>query len=296
MKPVKQIRIIKGTGLKKIIDLMSDTGFNGKRLAKACQILKSMINDPKCTKFLGLAGALVPAGMGEIIREMISKGWFDVVVSTGANLTHDLVEALGYHHIQGTEKVSDEELRKKGVDRIYDVYMHNRVYEGMEDFVKKLIFDPSISVKELLWLIGSKLRRKSILKTCSDKRVPLFCPAFTDCGLGVQLMFNNEARLDHFKDLREMIDLAWTAKRVGVLILGGGVPKNFILQSLQFTPKGADYAVQITTDIPSPGGLSGAELREGISWGKINPKAKYVNVLCDATIALPIIKSYLDSP
>ncbi len=294
MKNVNQIRIPKEASIKRIINLMKDTGFNGKRLAKACLIYEEMIKDSECRKFFGLAGAMIPAGMRRIIRDWINKGYIDVLVTTGANLTHDLAEALGYHHLQGDSQASDKELRKKGFNRIYDVYMHNEVYGAMEDFVQGLEFSSGMSVKEFIWFLGKKLKDdNSIMRTAAKKKVPIFCPAFTDCGLGIQLALNKEIRINQFKDLKEIIDLAWTAKKAGIIIIGGGVPKNHIMQALQFTPKNASYAVQITTDTPSPGGLSGAELREGISWGKINQKAKRVEVLCDATIALPIMAGYL---
>lgn len=295
MKNVNQIIVPPNVCARDLINLMKDTGFNGKRLAKACMIYEEMIKDTECRKFFALAGAMVPAGMRGIMSEWIKKGYIDVLVTTGANLTHDLAEALGFHHMQGESQVDDEALNKKGIDRIFDVYMKNEVYESMEDFVKTLEIDPSWGVKEFLWYLGSKLKDEhSILKAAYEKKMPIFCPGFADCGLGVQLALNKQKmKLDFFKDLRELIDLAWTAKKAGLVIIGGGTPKNHIMQALQFTPNNASYAVQITTDIPSPGGLSGAELREGISWGKINPKAKFVEVHCDATIALPLISGYL---
>jgi len=294
MKNVNQIKV-NTRDTRELIALMRDTGFNGKKLAKACEIYEEMIKNPTCVKFFGLSGAMVPAGMRSIIRDFIDKGYINVLVTTGANLTHDVAEALGFHHMQGESDVNDAELNKKGVDRIYDVYMKNEVYEDMEDFVNSLEIKDKMSVKELLWMIGDKLNDPdSILTTAAKKRIPIFCPGFVDCGLGVQISINHDkVVLDYGKDLRELVNLAWTAKPAGFIVIGGGVPKNHIMQALQFTPNQASYAIQITTDIPSPGGLSGAELREGISWGKVNPKAKFVSVLCDATIALPIIASYL---
>lgn len=294
MKPVKQLKI-KKQGVKGLINAMKDTGFNGKKLARACLVYEEMIKKPECTKFFGLAGAMVPAGMRGIIRDWISKGYIDVLVTTGANMTHDVAEALGHHHLQGKSQVSDEELKKKQIDRIYDVFMKNEVYGDMEDFVKGLEINDRASVKELLWMIGSELNDpESILTTAAKNKVPVFCPGFVDCGLAVQIALNHQKIvLDYFKDLRELINLAWDADPAGFVLIGGGVPKNHIMQALQFTPNNASYAVQITTDTPSPGGLSGAELREGISWGKVNPGAKFVSALCDATIALPLMAAYL---
>lgn len=294
MKPVNQIRI-NSKNINEVIDLMKDTGFNGKKLARACQTYDKMIKHEGCVKFFGLSGAMVPAGMRTIIRDWINNDYIDVLVTTGANITHDVAEALGHHHLQGASNVNDKELRKKDIDRIYDVFMKNEVYEDMEDFVKALEIKDKISVKEVLWLIGKELNDpESILTTAAKKQVPVFCPGFIDCGLAVQVALNHQKIvLDYFKDLRELINTAWDASPAGFVIIGGGVPKNHIMQALQFTPNNASYAVQVTTDIPSPGGLSGAELREGISWGKVNPEAEFVSVLCDATIALPIMASYL---
>jgi len=295
MKPVNQIKI-NTQNIKEVINAMKDTGFNGKKLARACQVYEEMIKHASCTKFFGLAGAMVPAGMRSIIRDWIEKDYIDVLVTTGANMTHDVAEALGHKHLQGASQVDDKELREKNIDRIYDVYMKNEVYEDMEDFVQQLDIPDKISVKELLWKIGEKLNDpNSILTTAAKKKVPIFCPGFVDCGLAVQVALNHQKiTLDYFKDLRELINIAWDAKPAGFILIGGGVPKNHIMQALQFTPNNASYAIQITTDIPSPGGLSGAELREGISWGKVNPTAKFVSVLCDATIALPLMASFLN--
>jgi deoxyhypusine synthase len=128
--------------------------------------------------------------------------------------------------------------------------------------------------------------------------VPIFCPAFTDSGLGMQVMFrfkHDGLNLNFFNDLDAMVNKAWDANPAGVCVIGGGVPKNFIMQAMQFSPTSAQYAVQITMDRPEPGGLSGAELREAISWGKVNKDAEFVDVICDATIALPIMLAYLKS-
>lgn len=293
MKPVNQLK--PSRDVRELINGMAGTGFNGKKLATACLIYEEMIKHPSCVKFFGLAGAMVPAGMREIIRDWIDKGYINVLVTTGANLTHDLAEGLGFRHLQGLSDVDDKKLHDENIDRIYDVFMKNEVYESMEKFVQSLEPRDGMSVKEFLWLIGEKLNDpNSILTACARKKLPVFCPAFADCGLGVQFALNHQKiNLDHFKDLRELINIAWSAKPAGIILIGGGVPKNHIMQALQFTPTSASYALQITTDTPSPGGLSGAELREGISWGKINPKAKYVSVFCDATIALPIMAAYL---
>ena len=183
------------------------------------------------------------------------------------------------------------------MNRIYDVFLPNKVYEGIEDFVSKLeIPDNNMPVSDFLRFLGKNLpdNSHSILKVCAEREVPIFCPAFTDSGLAMQLGFHHQKlNLNHFKDMLEMVNLAWASKKAGVCIIGGGVPKNFIFQSMQFCPNSAYYAIQITMDRPEPGGLSGATLQEAMSWGKVNKNAKFSNVISDATIALPIIFWYL---
>ena len=300
MEEVNQFKIEENDDIVKLMSSLKSTGFNAKRLAIACDIYKQMIRDKDCVKFFGLAGALVPAGMQKIIHDFIEEGYIDILVTTGASLTHDIAETLGFHHLQGNLKVtemSDSELHNQDLNRIYDVFLPNKVYEGIEGFVSKLeIPDPNMPVSSFLKFLGDKLPKNdnSILKICSEKNIPIFCPAFTDSGLALQLGFHHQnLNFNHFMDMLKMVDLAWDAKKAGVCIVGGGVPKNFIMQSLQFCPNSALYAIQITMDRPEQGGLSGATLTEAVSWGKVNEKAKYSTVIADATIALPLILWYL---
>ena len=296
MKPVNHIKIKNKISVNDLVKQMSLTGVLGAgRLGKAVNICEAMIKDKECKVFLGLAGPLVPAGMRDIIMEMIEQKWVDVVVTTGATLTHDLGEALGYSHYQGNANADDAELHKKGYDRIYESYMPNKIYEGMEDFIAKNFDKLKMhkSISDFLWEIGKLTPKNSILKACYEKKIPIFCPAISDSGIGLmvwgQLAKGKDSETRAFEDLKEIIDIAWTAKKAGVIYFGGGVPKNYIQQSMQLAPKSASYGVQVTMDRPEPGGSSGAELREGISWGKLSPKAKFVDLICDATIAMPII-------
>ncbi len=302
LKKVNQIKITKKTSITSLMLALNETGFNAKRLAVACEIYEKMIKDPECVKFFGLAGAMVPVGMQSIIHDFIEEGYIDVLVTTGANLTHDIAETLGYHHLQGDiniEDLDDAILHKDQINRIYDVFLPNEVYEGIEDFISKLdIPSKDMAVHEFLKFLGKQLPEdpNSILKIAAEKDVPIFCPAFTDSGLALQIGFHyKKLNLNHFSDMLKLIDLAWDSKKAGVCIIGGGVPKNFIFQSLQFCPTSARYAIQITMDRPEPGGLSGATLSEAISWGKVNEQAEHSMVIVDATIALPLILWYLKS-
>ncbi len=304
MTPVDQISVQAGETIESLVEKWANTGFTAKRIARACAIYWKMVSTPNCKKFFALAGAMVPVGMQQVIIDFIREGFIDVLVSTGANLTHDLAECLGFRHQQGHTatgqgQMKDGDLYDARMNRIYDVFMPNEVYESMEDFVKTLNLPKDVPVRELLKLLGKSLAnqpRDSILKAAAEKNVPIFCPAFADSGLGMQIMFNKRGiNPNHFDDLQEMINIAWDANPAGICIVGGGVPKNYIMQSMQFSPASAQYAIQITMDRPEPGGLSGAELREAISWGKVNKDAEFVDVICDATVALPIILAYLKS-
>ena len=293
MEPIKHINVKKGMKISELVREMGDAGFGAQKIGKAAEIMKKMFNDKKCTVFLGLAGAMVPAGMREIILDLLEE--VEVFVSTGANLTHDLIESVGESHYKGNESSDDETLNKEGVDRIYNVFMKNSVYEKLENFFEKNFEEirKCRTIKELLWKVGELVPKEGILKKCYEKKIPIFCPAITDSGIGLMIWGRiiegkGKTNIDTFEDMKEIIDIAWTAEKRGVIYIGGGVPKNFIQQSLQFS-KGADYGIQITTDRTEPGGSSGAPLKEGISWGKMAKTGEFVDVFCDATIALPLI-------
>jgi len=275
--------------VRDLTNQFNNLGFQAKKLAQATNIIEEMFNDKDCTVFLGLAGAMVPAGMKQIIIDLINNNQIDVLVTTGANLTHDLIEALGHKHVQGSEKADDKELNKQEINRIYNVYMENKVYKDLEDFFNKHFKELSqlTSTSEFLNLLGKLAPKDSILKAAYNQNIPIFCPALSDSGIGLMFL-DKKINLNEFNDLNKIVNISWTSKRKGVIYIGGGVPKNYIQQSMQFT-KGADYAVQITMDRPEIGGSSGAELKEGISWNKLQKTGKYVNLTCDATIALPII-------
>ena len=156
-----------------------------------------------------------------------------------------------------------------------------------------------MNVREFIRKIGELLpnNRKSILKAAFENNIPIFCPAISDSGIGLmiygQIAKGKKIQVDAFDDLKDILDIAWECKKAGVIYIGGGVPKNYIQQAMQLSPKGANYGVQITTDREEFGGSSGAPLREGISWGKMEYKAQNIEVFCDATIALPLLYAAL---
>ncbi|MCK5624469.1 deoxyhypusine synthase [Candidatus Pacearchaeota archaeon] len=293
MEEIKHIKIEKDMKISALVNEMSEAGFGAKKISEASSIMKKMFEDKECKVFLGVAGAMVPAGMKQIIIDMLEN--IDIFVTTGANLTHDLIESLGEKHYMGNEFEDDEKLNKEGIDRIHNVFMKNSVYEKLEDFFKENYEElrKCNNIKDFLWKIGELSPGDGILKRCYEKKLPIFCPGIADSGIGLMIWGRiaegkEKTNIDVFADMNNIIDFSWKAKKAGVIYVGGGLPKNFIQQSLQFS-KGSDYGIQITTDRIEPGGSSGAPLREGISWGKMKGNANFVDVFCDATIALPLI-------
>jgi deoxyhypusine synthase len=223
------------------------------------------------------------------------KGVIDVLVSTGANLTHDIIEAIGCRHFHGTAFCNDVELRHDEVNRIYDVYLPNEAFEHFEEFMQKvfgeLTPESKISISGLLAHIGQRTK-SGILHTAARKNIPVYCHAVQDSMVGLQYWLfsqTNNVTIDAFADMPALMDRCFTSKKAGALLVGGGVPKNFILQSMLMTPNGFSYAVQLTGDRPDLGGLSGATLDEARSWGKITEEAQAVTVYGDATITLPVM-------
>ena len=300
---VRGISVRKGMSVNELVCGMRGCAFGARRLAHAVDIYEEMLR-AKATKFLGLAGALVPAGMRPVLAEMLRLRFVDVLVTTGANLVHDILEALGEHHYFCCEeercegKERDAKLREQGVSRIYDVVVKDSAFAALEEFLhrtfEKLDHSRRYSIRELLTEIGRNIKDEgSILRVAFENGIPVFCPALADSIIGLHAFIFKQIsplNVDAFEDLREINEIYCNASRAGVVILGGGVPKNFILQTALVAPRGGfDYAIQITTKTPEDGSLSGATLEEAISWGKLRENAKAVTVYCDATIALPII-------
>ena len=300
---VRGISVRKGMSVNELVCGMRGCAFGARRLAHAVDIYEEMLK-AKATKFLGLAGALVPAGMRPVLAEMLRLRLVDVLVTTGANLVHDILEALGEHHYFCCEeercegKERDAKLREQGVSRIYDVVVKDSAFAALEDFLhrtfEKLDHSRRYSIRELLTEVGRNIKDEdSILRVAFENAIPVFCPALADSIIGLHAFIFKQIsplNVDAFEDLREINEIYCNASRAGVVILGGGVPKNFILQTALVAPRGGfDYAIQITTKTPEDGSLSGATLEEAISWGKLRENAKAVTVYCDATIALPII-------
>jgi deoxyhypusine synthase len=304
MKEVKHFNPKKQT-VNELAKQFKNCAFNARRVGEAVDIIEEMIKDKKCVKFLGLSGAMVPAGMRKIIVGMIKNKWVDIIVSTGANITHDIACSFGEKYIQcDVAKVDDLDLRKKGFDRIYDVISPTKTMATMEKNIQRILKEikgGEYSTFELMAEIGKRIDDKgSIVRNAYEKNVKIIIPAFVDSILGIQVWMysqDHNLKVNSMKDLDYLVNLNFDLKRdgknTGALILRGGVPKNFIFQSVLVADKPHRYLVQIATQGPEYGDLTGATLEEAISWGKADEKSKLCTVYCDPTIALPIIFSAL---
>jgi len=293
MDKVRQLEIVEGISVEALVGGMEHCGFGARRLAIAARIYEEMLSG-QYKKFFALSGAMVPAGMRNIVSDLIRQGHIDVLVATGANLVHDIIESFGFHCI-GSAESDDVALRAEGVSRIYDVFLRDEDFIRFEELMQSILPDTTktISGAQLMKHLGSQISdERSILRSACDKGIPVFCPALSDSMIGLQAWLHSQSKrlvVDAFADIKQIIDICYDSPRSGIVIIGGGVPKNFALQSMLVTPKSFDLAIQLTTDTPENGGLSGATLSEAISWGKISAGAKYVTVYGDATITFPLM-------
>ncbi|MCK4498236.1 deoxyhypusine synthase [Candidatus Bathyarchaeota archaeon] len=301
MRNVKQIEVRKGITVSELVKEMEACGVLGAgRIGKAARLLREIFTDSDYTVFLTLAGALVPGGMRNIISHLIDRGFVDVIVTTGANMVHDVVEALGYRHKIGTFKADDAQLRRQDIGRIGDIYVEHRIFRDLERWLYKILDGMRaktlwrISPSRLLKEIGDRIEDKnSILATSARKNIPVICPGLPDSILGFQLWTYGQGKklvLDPLGDVSTLVDIVYEAEKSGMVILGGGLPKHFGLFANTFRG-GVDVAIQITMDRAEHGGLSGAPLEESVSWGKAKSEERTVSVVCDATIAFPLIVS-----
>jgi len=289
---------------------MGSTAFQGRKLAEVISVWTRMLKKRNCIIWLGVAGALVPAGMRKVISYLIRRRMVDALVSTGANLYHDCFEARGQKHYLGSLSLNDVQLRKQRIDRIYDVLADEQKFYQTDNWIEKefcsyLLDNRPYSSREVLHLLGKVLEERarekdSILIEAYRSGVPIFCPALSDSALGFSIMFANRRRgrrilLDNLKDVEESSTITEKARMTGVVYLGGGVPKNFIQQTAVIASyqtrhdKSHGMAVQITMDMPVWGGLSGCTFEEAQSWGKIGRNARTATCYSDVTIALPLV-------
>lgn len=303
--PVVHMQLKSRLTVNQLVQEFSKSGsFGAGRLATACDIYERMIRDRECTVFLAVAGAVVPAGLRSIITDIIRRKLVNAVVTTGANMVHDLLEAMGGHHYKGHWSMDDSLLYKNHTYRIYDIFVPEEDFVR-EDFELAKMFDKIaeenkghiFSSNELMAEIGKRLNDSgSILRAAHEAKVPIFVPAIRDSEFGyihwLHASRNSPEgvlQVDAFKEMSDIINMATNSSRIGMIVLGGGVPRNTVQHTAAIARKGIDYAILITMDRPETGGLSGSTLKEAMSWGKIKPQAEKVTVVGDVLIVFPVI-------
>jgi deoxyhypusine synthase len=309
--PVTPFPISPRLSVSELVERMAGTSFQARNLARGAQIWEEMLKG-ETTIFLGLAGAMIPAGMRPLMVYLIQNRLIDCLVSTGANLFHDLHETLGHPHLRGQPQADDHELFRRRINRIYDVLLPEDQLEGSEEFIIdfscSLNQDRAYTTREYLYLLGKELssmaKTEGMLTAAVRAGVPIYCPALGDSVFGTALAAARVQRENHLlmdiaQDVVEMVELTTTPPATGVIFIGGGTPKNYIQQAVLCGDlfgrelRGHNYAIQVTMDSPQWGGLSGCTFEECHSWGKEALDAQMVTIYSDATIALPILVSAL---
>ena len=295
-----------------LMQRMGGTSFQARQLAEAARIWSRAIADPETRIFLGVAGALVPAGMRPVLTYLIEHRLVDCVVSTGANLFHDLYETLGAPHWQHPAQTDDVALARLKFNRFYDVLAPETDFTASEEFVVRFIrtldTDRPYTTREFFSLVGQAAapvaKHDGMLTAAARSGVPLYSPALGDSMYGLALAnarmrFGHAVQFDIIRDVLETTHLVTNSGKSAVIYLGGGTPKNFIQQAAAASytvgrdREGHSYGIQITMDQPQWGGLSGCTFEEAQSWRKIAPEADFVTVNVEVTVALPLIVSAL---
>ncbi|MBI3665334.1 MAG: deoxyhypusine synthase family protein [Acidobacteria bacterium] len=310
-RPTRPFSIGADPSAAAVLEGMEGTAFQGRQLGAAFRVWKQMLAD-RCTILMGMSGAMVPAGMRRLVVYMIQNRLIDCLVSTGANFFHDLHETLGYFHYQGSPATDDVALAEDLVDRMYDVLADEARFREHDcwigDFAALLDQARPYTTREFLYLLGCELAKRAkedgILTSAAKAGVPLFCPAVGDSSIGIGIAENrfrgaNRLVFDVVGDVLEITRIVAESPETGVIYFGGGTPKNFVQQTevvaiiMNTGKQGHKYAIQVVTDAPHWGGLSGCTFEEAQSWGKIATDAQMVNCHCDSTIAMPLLVTAL---
>ncbi len=309
--PTRPFDPAEGGSISSVLEQMQGTAFQGRNLGVAFEVWKKMLAD-RCTIMMGLAGAMTPAGMRRVVVRMIENRLIDCLVATGANFFHDIHETVGEFHYQGTAHIDDCMLAENLVDRIYDVYADEEKFREHDrwigQFAASLDQSRPYTTREFLYLLGLELGKRAkedgIVSAAAKAGVPLYCPAVGDSSIGIGIATNrwgggNKLMFDVVGDVLETARIAAESNCTGVIYFGGGTPKNFIQQTevtllvMKEEATGHKYAIQVVTDAPHWGGLSGCTFEEAQSWGKIAKNANMVTCHSDSTIAMPLLATAL---
>ena len=277
-------------------------GFTAGNLASGLKVIEKMIRDKDCIKFLSFTGNLVATGTRGVFKELVRRKLVDVIITACGSLDHDIARCWKNYY-KGSFFMDDEELCKKGINRLGNVLVPNESYgpiieKKMQELLQRLWNDgvKEVSTSQLCKVIGLHIcNESSILYWAAKNNVPVYVPGITDGAVGYQLwLFSEECgfKINLLKDSKELNDIIFSAKKTGALIVGGGISKHHTIWWNQFKD-GLDYAVYITTAVEWDGSLSGAKPREAVSWRKISPKADRIMIEGDASLILPIITSAL---
>jgi deoxyhypusine synthase len=306
-QPVRHLDPKETRSLFDLVRAFQHTSFQSRNVFKCFEVFRKMLGDPACVIFMGLSGAMIPGGMRQVICDLIEMKLVDVIVSTGANIFHDIFESSGYRHYVGSEEGDDDALRRHRIVRVYDALMDDHEINQVIYLLSKVpeeVEERVVSSRRYLEVLGRRIKDEgSVLRTASQYGVPIFVPALSDSSIGIGLTFLHARKkasqdglvIDQIQDSYEIAQLKKVASVTGAIYIGGGVPKNYIQQlgpvsELLFQKEsGHRYAFQITTDDPKWGGLSGCTFEEAKSWGKIEKGSAYAAVYMDATVALPLL-------
>ncbi len=296
---------------RKIIDSMGKMSFTSRDTANAAKIFNEMIEDKDCSIFLTLAGSTSAAGCMQVYSDLVKFNMVDAVIATGASIIDmDFFEALGFKHYQGSQFQDDTELRDNYIDRIYDTYIDEEELQACDrkicDIANQLP-PKSFTSREFIVELGKYLKvnakkKGSLIEVAYDNGVPIFCPAFTDSSAGFGLVMHQEENpnkhitIDSIREFRELTEIKLKSKQSGLFMIGGGVPKNFVQDTVvcaELLGKKVDmhkYAVQITVADTRDGACSSSTLKEASSWGKVDTTKEQM-VFAEATSVLPLIAS-----
>jgi deoxyhypusine synthase len=310
---VNQVDLEKARTIEELMTAFQNSSVQSRNLGICAKVWERMLTDgDRPTIVLGLAGPLIAGGLRKVLRDTVKYGLVDVIASTGAVLYQDFYQARGYQHYIGTPAADDTVLHDHKIDRIYDTYVDEEKFEETDRFIAKMVeqrMEPGLySSREIFNFLATLIDdENSIICTAAKHGVPMFSPALNDSSIGIGLAeyyVNTKGRervtLDSIKDNHEMLKIIALSKNTAAVYIGGGTPKNWVNDSVVMANynfdrdiEGHSYAIQVTTDVPHWGGLSGSTLEEAQSWGKVHTEATHRMVIVEATVALPMIVGYL---
>lgn len=311
-QPIQQIDLEKVNTLEELVTAYGSASIQARNLGDCAKVWESMLTDKdRPTIFLGLAGPLVAAGLRKVIRDMVHYGLVDCIVSTGAILYQDFYQAQGFRHYRGTPNADDRRLRDLYIDRIYDTYVDEEKFWSLDCTIGRFTSNlkpGAYSSRQFLEELAKEIDDdQSILATAYKRGVPVFAPAINDSSIGIGLTEHYHrcvrdgkpgVTIDSIRDNYELTQLVVKSPCTAAVYIAGGVPKNFINDSVVMSyifggdTGGHRYALQLTTDVPHWGGLSGSTLSEATSWGKVSKKATHCMGFVEPSVSLPLVAGY----